>query len=534
MPKVISLPKKDSPSDVTRQIVSFRQMQAVYVGIILLVATGLRVYEIASYSLWLDEAWVGLSSHARTLSDFFTSLSSTPVLFAATTRLFQAVFRQPELGARFFPFICSILTLVLTFRLAKQLQGALGGSIALTLIAFHPVFIHYAKQLKQYSADTAIALAIVWLGLRFLTAPWKRSPWPLVVVATLAPGFSYTALFVNAALVITLGVHALAKPLRDSRRYVAMCLPISVSSLVFFLFAQRYINPSLATYWQGSYLPRHPITMLSTALSRLVPLFSLGPTLGEIMLLAVVVSVIVPARRKTIAPLILLGVVLVAAVGAAVADRYPFGDPRTSLYLIALLIAAAGAGLGHAFTALGQRISWRLVPVGLLVLAAWWGSTIPWHTLSRFEPVEEIGPLVQYLDSHREPHDVIVVYYASMYQFAYYSSEPWTAQPTPLITVGFVPRFLDPNIVILPDHRGHDPEYDSTVRRVAALAGQHQIWVVMSHIYGDEASYLACAFAQVGRIQTNIVKPNADLFLVNRRASRENPATASFARCRAK
>src|SRR5215831_11084658 len=116
--------------------------------VLLLVGTWLRAHDFATYSLWLDEAWVGVSSEARTLHDFLLGISSTPVLLILTTRAAHAVFGNPEIGARFVPEAFSILALALAYRLGRDLQGTPGGTVAMALIAFQPTFVSYAKQVK--------------------------------------------------------------------------------------------------------------------------------------------------------------------------------------------------------------------------------------------------------------------------------------------------------------------------------------------------------------------------------------------------
>jgi hypothetical protein len=177
-------------------------------------------------------------------------------------------------------------------------------------------------------------------------------------------------------------------------------------------------------------------------------------------------------------------------------------------------LTASGAGLGYVLSIAGQRISRWLALVCLLVLAVWWGTKVPWGTLGHFAPIEQTGPLIQYIDAHRRQDDVVVVYYSSVYPFAYYSSEPWTLVPNFFNTIGFAPRFDNPHIVLLAGHRGDNSQYDDEVLRIGAVAGSGRIWVLMSHIYGDEASYLTDAFSRMGTVEQELQQPNAILLLI--------------------
>ncbi len=480
---------------------------------LLVVGIGYRASEFLSYSLWLDEAWVGVGAQTKTFEDFLLGLGSTPILFSVSIRLSLAFFQHPELGARFLPLAFSIMALVLAFRLGKEVQGTLGGLLALSLVALQPAFIDYAKQLKHYSADMALALAIVWLGLRFLADRSKRNAWALAVVATLAPGYSHTAMFINLALVAALALDAwLLRHRRVTVSVVSICAPIVVSSIGFFLFAQRYANEPLRLYWQGHYLPGHLVELFTATLDRTLHLLSPGPGFGRLLLLAILWALLLLLRQKRFAAVALVTLVFLESVGAAVVQRYPFGDPRTGHYLTALLLTFAGAGLGSLFSSLKGCMR-PFAMAGLIALTIWWGSKIPWDTLGQFKPIEQAAPLIRHIEVNREPSDFVVVYYSSIYVFAYYSSESWSLGPAN-ITIGFQVHFDNPQVIVLPAHRGDNTKYDDEILHIAAQAGPRRIWFLMSHIFGDEASYLSDGFARIGRIEQTLQYPNATLLLI--------------------
>ncbi len=489
-----------------------RAREWALVAVLLLVGFAVRAREIARYSLWLDEAWVGVTSRTQTIGDFLTSLSSTPVLFALSIKLSQATVRQPELAPRLVPLVFATLALVLAFRLGRELAGPSAGLLALGLLAFQPAAIAYAKQVKQYSADVAFALAIAWLGLRFLAKPSARNAWALTLVAALAPGFSHTALFVNAALLLTVVVSA--RQFDRGARWRAACVGavVSLASLTFFAFAQRYVNSSLTAYWQDFYLPRQPGQAGLVALQRIEGLLSSRADLSVLLLLAAVGGMAYLLRSRPAAPG-LVGLVVAEAIGAALADRYPLGDERTSLYLTSLLLVASAVGLGLLVTR-ARRLSQPLAVAGVVVAVGWAGWTIPWATIGRFQQVEDAGPLIRYLDQNEQADDVILVYYASTFVVAYYSAEPWTIESLPRTPNGYAPRFANPNIYVLPAHRDNNPAYDAEIKRIAAVAGGRRIWFILSHRYDDEATYLTQRLAQIGPIVHQEQRPNAILLLV--------------------
>src|SRR5262249_30939849 len=177
------------------------------------------------------------------------------------------------------------------------------------------------------------------------------------------------------------------------------------------------------------------------------------------------------------------------------------------------MLVTAGAGIGALIVTL-RRASPALAAVGLVGIAGWWGSKVPWATLDRFAPVEQTGPLVRHLEENWETDDTLAVYYSNAFALAYYSSQPRHLEPTKLNTLGFYVQFDQPHVVLLPAHRGDNAAYDPEIRRIVTQANRGRIWFLLTHAYGDEASYLVAGFGRQGRIVEDLRNPNAELLLV--------------------
>jgi predicted membrane-bound mannosyltransferase len=118
-----------------------------------------RLHQFGRFGFWNDEAWVAISTRVSDPSQFLLALSSSPLAWTLALRPL-ALLPDPETSLRLLPLAFGLATMWLAWRLGCRLAGdPLGGLCALALVAFDPVSIQYAKQLKQYSAEAFVTLA---------------------------------------------------------------------------------------------------------------------------------------------------------------------------------------------------------------------------------------------------------------------------------------------------------------------------------------------------------------------------------------
>ena len=172
---------------------------------------------------------------------------------------------------------------------------------------------------------------------------------------------------------------------------------------------------------------------------------------------------------------------------------YPFGDLRTSTWLIVALVAFAAIGVG-GIAALARNVlpgaSARLVP-GLLAVAAIAGlcaAAAP-NVRSHSIPAEDVRDQATYVAAHARADDVILVNLNSNWGFAYYwpFGQP-ARRPSTAVRQGYEAYFpAQPRIVVA---RDRDP---AAVRAALASALARvrpgscaTIWLVRSHVIATE------------------------------------------------
>ncbi len=149
-----------------------------------------------NHSLWRDEAssvWFA----NQTIPTLLTNLCDPhPPGYYLTLRGWQQLgsqefwLRMPSLGA-------ALLAVACLYRLGRTLGGQRWAWLAALLLAWQPLQIWYAAEVRMYALAQVTGLLLVWLGWQMIIAKpeqwWKRAI-PYGVVTVLAFGVDYSVL----------------------------------------------------------------------------------------------------------------------------------------------------------------------------------------------------------------------------------------------------------------------------------------------------------------------------------------------------
>ena len=178
-------------------------------GSILLLALGLRVYQISHDSLWYDEAGVVLAAQAPTAAETLkiaqTHVAAMPFNYLQTR--FLLLFGDQEGWLRLPSAFWGTLAVLAFYWLAKDLTSEKTALIAAALLAVHPFHIQYSQELRFYASGSFFYL----IGTVLLVRAFKKGrfkDWALAVV-TISLGaydFPYTVFAWFNALMIGIGL----------------------------------------------------------------------------------------------------------------------------------------------------------------------------------------------------------------------------------------------------------------------------------------------------------------------------------------
>jgi 4-amino-4-deoxy-L-arabinose transferase-like glycosyltransferase len=417
-------------SSIANQDRASRLSHRLYLAVLLLIfAVGIagRLYDLGGRSIWADEAWVALKvsqeSVGKVLFDTSARHYSYPPFFGVSIHLATRVLGNSEAALRLLPALASIGALFLIYFLALRLIGKFGALVGLSLFSFSYWGVIYAKELKQYSFDLVLALALLLLAERLIEVKSKDRWIAFGACAALGIWFSQTLLFIIPGALLSVLFDAWKN---KDRRNVALSFATGAAVLISFLvnyafFITKQRHAGLPEYWVEFFADTSSVGALLTwttaAFRGLVEFFSqphaLWPAVGLIA-----VGVAAWAKRS---PRVLLYTLLPFALAyfASVLGLYPFGGSRTNLFLMPLLFLFAAQGVQSIVEL--TKSQFRALPIGVfaLLIVLW---SIPGVNAALVHPfrLEESRPVVRYIEQKQAPGDRLYVYAFGRDVFDYY------------------------------------------------------------------------------------------------------------------
>jgi uncharacterized membrane protein len=146
----------------------------------LIVLTGIILRIIVFFqnrSLIIDEANLAMNIVEKKMLLFFHSLDYEqycPPIFLVLSKLSINLFGTNEFSLKIIPFLGGAFSLILLYFLGKHFvkEKAIQWYLLL-LFSFSSVAIRYSTEVKQYSTDAVICLALVYLAILFKNKEWN-------------------------------------------------------------------------------------------------------------------------------------------------------------------------------------------------------------------------------------------------------------------------------------------------------------------------------------------------------------------------
>lgn len=476
-----------------------RPLAAEYAILALLCLLVLALHDVRyvlSQPYWNDEAWVAVTTRFP-LSKLPQLTSSTPIGWSFGVRL--VTFGRSESG-RLLPLAFAGMAVIPGYWLARGLdwkdRGAaiVAAALAAAAVLLVPAML-VRDDLKQYTADACLSLVILAATAR-LERRWSRGALVLLSVAVWA-GMLVTdaAAFAGAAALGAICLVQLVR--RDWRRLAAAAVAAAgttaLGAAVYELFDARAIGPGLTAYWQNYYVPVHRglarVTGFVVGQFGLIHrYFGLGPGwLAVPIVLAGLMTLVRLGRPATALAAAALWPGLLALSGLR---KFPFGDLRTSTFLITTTAVVAAIGVAGICAVLrawlrgGRLATVVAVAVAVTALAGFSLAARP-YVRSRLIPWEPIRQQAQYVAQHAGPRDPIVVSANSNWGFAYYwpAGQP-ASRPDPANLQGYQAIFPGQARIVVATQRdvaGIRAAMDQAVR-LAPPGGCSRIWLVRTHV----------------------------------------------------
>lgn len=471
---------------------------------------GLRFWDAGRYGFWNDEAWVALVTRVEGLSQLRLVIGPTPIGFAMLLRAFPET--SSELALRSVPLLFGCATMAVAWRLGLRAAGMAGALVALAAVAFDPLEIAYATQLKQYTAEAFLAVLALDALLAFALAPSRRTVRRIAATLSVGIVFGTAQLFVVGpvlAVASTIAVGLDDRALRRRALVVFAATTAWVGAWYLVVVAPR-VTGQLSAYFANDYVPVGSLGDVARFVEAELA-GHLGAMLGRHGWLAGVVALgalgVVDRRCGPIAVAVVL--LMFEMIGLGMARRVPFGAERVMLFCYTATGATLAVALGAMLSRLAAGALGPVFALGLAVaLAADVAVPRDWRRITESARIEDVGPLIRAVEAERTPDDVLLLYERSLFPYAYYQRARPVLVPS-INPTGFVPDLTDPRVRLL-----------GRMNLVAdidrAFADAAVVWFVGSRM-GAEEAVVERLLRQHGTVTRRATRTDALLLRIERR-----------------
>jgi uncharacterized membrane protein len=473
----------------------------------LLVAFGallrLRQY-LANQSLWMDEARLALNVLERSTVDLILRRldfnQAAPPGFLLLVKLCVLAWGGSEYVLRLVPLLFSLVSLLVFTWIARRTLGTAGALVALALFSVFPPLVRYAAESKQYGLDVTVGLAVIAAALPFLDGPTEaRHAAVLCLTGAVAVWLSHPAPFFLATSGMVLLVQWRLKGHPAISTLIAIGAVWVASFAVVYLVSLRDLagNESLRNAWSSAFPPS--MLSLSTVRwlgSNIEGLFGYAfrdraLIMGAFAVLAGSVALLTVRPAHLALFVVPMGFALIAAL----LGRYPFQN-RLVLFALPLLALLAGAGADYTRRGVRNSPAVLLLFISLLLVSP---VSISLSRLIRPNGLEEIRPVIAYIQRHSLPDDVVYLTPSAKWAYRFYAPR-----------MGF-----HPPQIILGDYDRDD--WQRVAADLGRLRSRGRVWVILSHFFPDEEQFIRYQLDTLGTRRDSFRTTGAAVLLYNLR-----------------
>jgi len=326
--------------------------------LILFVVVGvvLRLFRYAlGLPLWGDEGFLGvniLDRGYRQLLQPLEYIQVAPIGFLWAERAMYQAFGMSEYVMRLIPTLAGVSAVILFGYGARKILEPLAATIATGVLAVSDLSIRHAVELKPYSIDLLVSLALLVPATLFLQN--RRDRWLvfLILITPIALFMSLPSVFVAGGIAATLFV--MVRKITIRQRLLAAMFAIVVAAS-FGLLVEAFIGkqfagsgPDQVKCWV--FPPVNPLQFIVWFLRSHTdnffgyPIDLATPWSGVSFTLLVVGAVVLFRRRRGPIACLLLAPFVMTFI-AAVLRRYPYADsPRVGQHLVGPICLMIGVG----------------------------------------------------------------------------------------------------------------------------------------------------------------------------------------------
>lgn len=325
-------------------MISFEKNKLYNLILILILILGILL-RIKTYSsirpLWTDETALACNILQRNIFEFFKPLEyfqKAPALFMMTTKAVTNLFGTSELALRLMPFLASIASLFLFYKLSTKVllkKSSILVSNFLFAINYH--LIYYSQEFKQYSTDVLLVLAslLIFEKLNLEKLTYKKV-FLYSLMSILFILFSFPMLFVVFSFI---SLNLVKTNKNNISKIIVFTLPVAIGCLTYYYFtilpARDLDITYFNRYWESGFLKPNISSFLSVLTENLRYYFKPNKSIVVALLPLTVGLYSFIKENKNIHYLFFL--IIFFAVSASLFHIYPI-EGRIALYLFPIIL----------------------------------------------------------------------------------------------------------------------------------------------------------------------------------------------------
>ncbi|NEN92064.1 MAG: hypothetical protein F6K48_25425 [Okeania sp. SIO3H1] len=481
----------------------------------LIIAFGVAVrlvQYLSNRSLWADEAVLALNIVNRSYLELLQPLDydqGAPIGFLIVEKLAVQILGNNEYALRLFPFICSVGSLFVFYELAKKWIPKSAIPIGLILFASLEYLVYYSAEVKQYSSDVAIALLLYLLLIPLVKA--KLNFGQMIrfgLLGAIAIWFSHPSIFILASIGgSALLINFWQKDLSKVKNLLLIYSAWVFSFVIFYFVSLRNLtgNETLTTSW-GDGFPSSPfdIVWMFDAFGKFFykPLGFTKWMDGLAIIFFLVGCISCWLSRKEI--LLLLLSPLFVTFLASFLHQYPFRS-RLVLFLTPFVIFLIAAGGGYILRKPKFRPI-KIIGIFLVILLLYKPLSKAIDLIEDPITYSEIKPVLNYIQKHQQPGDVLYVYQRGIYQFQYYAEKYGYQEGDYIIGVDDLDKY-DGQELSIAEMTRYEKDLDK-------LRGNKRVWLLFSHTHiPAERRFLNYYLNEIGLRMDTFEKPGSYVYL---------------------
>jgi hypothetical protein len=340
----------------------------------------------------------------------------------------MTMFGQSEYVLRLTAFVASCASLILMQNLMSKLGGRYGNIFALAAFAFSGYLIYYSAELKPYSTDVLLTLILLFVFYQHLSKETSAKDFvQLAVLGTLALCFSYPALFVIAAIGMTLLLHYR----KDRQRLLWITLTGIIwvetfLALYFLLLRPQTQDSYLITFWDNllSFMPMPPWRDLSWFPKASAGLFFVVAGLSSSLILVIPIYLLGLWKfwkEKKWEWALMLTIPISLNILASGFQKYPFHG-RLILYLFPLVFIVLGKGIDLLIGSIRHPVFANLAYAALVILILNPViATAQSYLFTRSYLDEDLKPVFSFMQENKQDDDLVYLYHLVGPEYIYYA-----------------------------------------------------------------------------------------------------------------